>query len=236
MKIKTQISAVIISIVILSVCVAVTTAVTGIKLRNRDDSEQYRREELQRTKQKLKNQVTTAYTTIEANHRNAGDKEFLQKHYGHRLKNIIDVAETVLRQKTRLVDNGTLTLAEAQRRAIREIKAIRYDDGTGYIWINDTKRPYPMMIMHPTTPSLDGTVLDDQKRHCTSDTGENVFQLFVERGRTQGEGFVLYRWPKPTREGLVTDVQKLSYVRLFQDWGWIIGTGIYVDDALTDAL
>ena len=34
-------------------------------------------------------------------------------------------------------------------------------------------------------------------------------------------------WPKPGQED---PVAKLSYVKMFKEWGWIVGTGIYVDD------
>ena len=50
--------------------------------------------------------------------------------------------------------------------------------------------------------------------------------------RTKGEGAVDYMWPKPGREA---PQPKVSYVKLHADWGWIIGSGIYVDD-VQDAL
>ena len=73
-----------------------------------------------------------------------------------------------------------------------EIKNIRYDQGTGYIWINDTTLPYPKMIMHPTAPSLDGEVLDDPKYNVAFGTNKNLFQAFVEVCNENGEGFVDY--------------------------------------------
>ena len=53
----------------------------------------------------------------------------------------------------------------------------------------------------------------------------------VKVAKQSGEGFVSYQWPKP---GHSKPVDKISYVKLFKDWGWIIGSGIYVDDVDTE--
>ena len=113
--------------------------------------------------------------------------------------------------------------------AISTLKHMTYGEN-GYFWINDTGLPYPKMIMHPTIPSLDGQVMDDPKYNCALGKKENLFKAFVEVSKENGEGFVDYLWPKPTTQGLTQDLPKLSYVRLYKPQGWIIGTGVYVDD------
>jgi methyl-accepting chemotaxis protein len=50
---------------------------------------------------------------------------------------------------------------------------------------------------------------------------------FVDVVKKQGAGFYGYLWPKP---GFDQPVGKISYVKGFAPWGWIIGTGIYLDD------
>ena len=57
--------------------------------------------------------------------------------------------------------------------------------------------------------------------------GSSLFVEFVETCRENGEGFVDYHWPK---YGADTPQPKLSFVKLFEPWGWIVGTGIYLDD------
>ena len=86
------------------------------------------------------------------------------------------------------------------------------------------------MIMHPTAPSLDGTFLDAPKYNCAMGTDQNLFQAFVDVTLQDGEGFVDYVWPKPTENGLTEEQPKLSFVRKFEPWQWIIGTGVYVDE------
>ncbi len=166
---------------------------------------------------------------------------------GSRMKQMRDMTETVHRLVTEYqarVQKGEFPLEEAQRRAKERILHMRYGQGD-YFWINDTALPYPTMIMHPTSPALDGKVLDNEKFNkatqvlAGTDTGarqdverKNLFQATVEVCRKAGEGFVTYQWPKPLKEGGVTKelFTKESYVRLFEPWGWIIGTGVYVDD------
>ena len=114
---------------------------------------------------------------------------------------------------------GRLSRADAQRGAISAIKAMRYE-GQEYFWINDM---HPRMIAHPIKPELEGKDLSENK----DPTGKRLFMAFVETVKQKGEGFVDYYWPKP---GADAPVAKVSYVRGFQPWGWVIGTGIYADD------
>ncbi|MDX1775099.1 MAG: methyl-accepting chemotaxis protein [Desulfobulbales bacterium] len=124
---------------------------------------------------------------------------------------------------------GFLVREEAQRQAIAAIRNLRYGD-SGYFWINDTGKPFPRMVMHPTVPELDGEVLDDPKFNCALGKEENLFVAFRDVTAKNGEGFVDYLWPKPTKSGLTEKQPKLSFVKLYPEWNWIIGNGIYIDD------
>lgn len=132
---------------------------------------------------------------------------------------------------------GTLSEEQAKANAISAIEILRYDNGVGYYWINDDTSPIPTMIMHATVPALNGTVLDIPKYNVAFGTDKNLFTAFAEAtiSDTNGDGklngYVDYLWPKPTGNGdLTQDQPKLSYVEKFEPWGWIIGTGIYIDD------
>jgi methyl-accepting chemotaxis protein len=114
---------------------------------------------------------------------------------------------------------GHLSRAEAQGAAIRALKTLRYDSQE-YFWINDMQ---PRMVAHPMKPELEGRDLSAVQ----DPTGKRLFVDFVETVKRQGQGFVDYYWPKP---GADAPVPKLSYVRGFAPWGWVIGTGIYADD------
>ncbi|MDA8412756.1 MAG: methyl-accepting chemotaxis protein [Desulfobacteraceae bacterium] len=117
------------------------------------------------------------------------------------------------------VDAGIISREDAQKQAAGRIAAIRYDENN-YIWINDM---VPRMIMHPLKPELDGKELSDNK----DPNGKAIFVEFARICKEKGKGFVDYAWEKP---GNSTPVPKVSYVELYQPWGWVVGTGIYVDD------
>jgi len=160
-----------------------------------------------------------------------------------RVMAIIDAGLHLVDHYQQLEANGELTTEQAQQRALQAIKAIRYN-GTDYIFINDMGKPIPSMIMHPTVPTLEGTVLDSPNfrfaTHMRSKDGrqsqqldnENLFVSVVDAVNRYGEGFVEYQWPKPLAGGGVTKERytKLTYVAQDKQWGWVLGSGIYIDD------
>ncbi len=153
------------------------------------------------------------------------------------LEQTVEMPMNVIRTHYEAYTSGSMSEAEAQQLSMETIKSLRYDDGIGYFWINDDTSPIPTMIMHTTDPSLDGNVLSNEKFNVAFETDKNLFQAFVEVTQTDTNkdgklnGFVDYMWPKPTGDGdLAEDQPKLSYVEKFDEWGWIVGTGIYIDD------
>lgn len=227
------------SYVVMLIAVALVTGYSVVSLKNNASEEirQIRIEEIEKVKNNLKSYVDIAYETIEANLKSTQDKAYLESRYGQGLKNIVDVAHSIIAecQASALKDNLDITVAQAY--AAEKIKQIRYANGKGYVWINDMGTPYPKMVMHPTVPSLDGQVLDAPKYNCAlGEKKENLFKAFVDVCLEHGEGFVDYKWPKPSSDGLTKEQPKLSYVKLNHEWGWIIGTGIYVDDAYANAV
>ena len=146
------------------------------------------------------------------------------------LKNIVTLALSHIDEPYQKYRHGLLPVQEAQQQAIQSVSTLRYDEGVGYLWINDTTQPVPRMIMHPTLPELDGQLLDDDNFNTALGVKKNLFVAAVDLCRQNGEGFVDYLWPKPTKQGLTKEQPKISYVRLFEQWSWILGTGVYIDD------
>ncbi len=112
-------------------------------------------------------------------------------------------------------------LPESDRRlqAMAMLRTLRYDTDS-YFWINDTQQK---MMVHPIRPDLEGKNMSEIK----DPTGKKLFQEFIRVTQSHGEGTVAYQWPK---SGHSLPVEKLSYVKIFEPWGWIIGTGIYLED------
>ena len=146
------------------------------------------------------------------------------------LENIVVIALRCIEEYHRQIDEGLLSEEDAKRKALGDVSRMRYDDGVGYLWINDMGEPVPRMVMHPTSPELDGELLDDPRFNCAMGADKNLFTASVEVCRKNGSGYVDYLWPKPTQDGLTEDRPKISYVELFKPWNWVVGTGVYVDD------
>jgi len=138
-------------------------------------------------------------------------------------QHVVQTANGVLVYFQGLESAGSLDRATAQKQALSAIRNLRYDQ-SDYFWINDLT---PVMVMHPTNPKLDGQNL----AAIRDPDGFAVFNEMVAIAKAKGAGMVNYRWPKP---GASEPVQKTSYVQLFQPWGWIIGSGVYIDDVQTE--
>jgi PAS domain S-box-containing protein len=118
--------------------------------------------------------------------------------------------------------NQNYTIEEAQRIAAYRIEQIRYGgENKDYFWIIDE---HPNMIMHPYRHELISTDL-------TTYQDPNGKRLFVEAANIvvqKGAGFIDYMWQ--WKDDSTRIVPKLSYVKGYAPWGWIIGTGIYLED------
>ena len=134
-------------------------------------------------------------------------------------QHVVQTASGLLTYYHGLETAGTLTRDAAQKQALTAIRGLRYDQ-SDYFWINDLT---PVMVMHPTNPKLEGQNLSAIR----DPDGFAVFNEMVAIAKAKGAGMVNYRWPKP---GATDPVAKTSYVKLFEPWGWVIGSGVYVDD------
>jgi methyl-accepting chemotaxis protein len=140
---------------------------------------------------------------------------------------LVQNAMSLLNEYYQEEQRGNLTREEAQQQVLQRIKNLRYGpEGKDYFWINDFG---PKMVMHPFRPDLDGKDLSSFK----DPQGTALFVEFVQTCRDQGNGFVEYMWQWKDDKSLI--VPKLSYVQAFAPWGWIIGTGVYLND-VTDEL
>ncbi|MES2952136.1 MAG: methyl-accepting chemotaxis protein [Pseudomonadota bacterium] len=134
------------------------------------------------------------------------------------VRQTVESAHTMVAHFHNQVAAGKMPDDEAKQRALAALKTMRYS-GNEYFWVNDMS---PKMVMHPIRPELDGKDLTDNK----DPNGLQLFMEFVKTVKASGGGFVMYMWPKP---GSDKPVQKVSYVKGFEPWGWIIGSGVYLD-------
>lgn len=143
--------------------------------------------------------------------------------YQTKTRNIAEAAHSVATDFHGRIAKGEMRETDAKAAAIAALRAIRYD-GEEYVWINDMN---VVIVMHPIKPELEGKDMSGS----TDPSGKKLFVAFVDAVKRSGEGFVDYLWPKP---GHSEPVPKISYVKGFAPWGWVIGSGVYVDSV--DAL
>ena len=135
----------------------------------------------------------------------------------------LDTAISVIARFQTEEQAGQLSHAAAQSAAMAMLGALRYGDGN-YFWVNDDSAK---ILMHPIKPELagaDGTAI-------RGPDGVSPFTRAVEVTRGGSDGAFTYDWPKPGND---VPVQIISYARRFAPWGWIVATGVYVDDIEAD--
>lgn len=121
---------------------------------------------------------------------------------------------------------GQLTRQQAQSQAVTWLRQVRYGpESKDYFWINDMQ---PRLIMHPYRPDLEGKDIAG----FTDPSGKHLFVEVVRTVKKSGAGYVDYQWQWKDDPDRI--VPKISYVKGFDPWGWIIGTGIYVEDVRTE--
>lgn len=142
------------------------------------------------------------------------------------LKDIVDVAFVILTNFDTMQREGRITEEEAHQYASDWLSDIRFHHGE-YFFISDAVNG--VLVMHPILPELVGKDRINEQ----DENGVYMHREILNVARTHGSGFVRYMWPRPGEED---PVQKVTYVRLFEPWGWILGGGIYVDDIKAEVL
>ena len=138
------------------------------------------------------------------------------------IKELTNSAWSILEEFDQKVKEGTLSKEEAQEEAKVIVEYLRYgNERKDYFWITDMR---PFMIVHPYRSELNNTDLSNY----TDSADKKLFVEFVKVVKSDGEGFVDYMWQ--WKDDSTKIVSKLSYVKQFKPWDWIIGTGIYIED------
>lgn len=138
------------------------------------------------------------------------------------IKELTNSAWSVIDEYYQEIDRQGLREEVAKELAINRVRFIRYgDEGKDYFWITNMK---PEMLMHPYRTDLNGKNVSDY----TDPQGTRLFAEAAETVRKSGEGYIDYWWQ--WKDDSTRIVPKLSYVKGFEPWGWIVGTGIYLED------
>ena len=137
-----------------------------------------------------------------------------------KLQNIVEIGSSIVKGYLEQEKEGTLTKIEAQKRAKEDLNVIRYS-GNEYIFITNSKA---FQVLNPVKPELSGKDMSN----FTDPTGLKLYVEIANVATKSGSGFISYMFPKA---GSTEPSKKLSYINYFPEWDWIVGTGLYMDDA-----
>ncbi|HBO6052648.1 TPA: methyl-accepting chemotaxis protein [Pseudomonas aeruginosa] len=137
----------------------------------------------------------------------------------YQIQTAVENTNGILQRFHQLEKQGLLSRDDAQSQAREMIRGLRYG-GNEYFFIQNLQQ---RMLLHPMSPEIEGRDVSDLK----DAKGIAINQEMVSVAQSSGHGIVEYSWPKP---GAVQPADKISYITLFEPWGWILGTGAYIDD------
>ncbi len=177
-------------------------------------AERIRTEYIDRQKQIVKLEVDRVVAMI--NYQKSLSEEVTRKQIQSRVYEAYAIAENIYRQ-----NKSDKSEAEIQRMILAALRPIRYAEGRGYYFIT---RVDGVEILFADKPEMEGLNLLDMQ----DAQGQFVIKDLIAIARQSGEGNYEYHWTKPGAEG--NDFKKISHVKLFEPYGWVIGTGLYVND------
>lgn len=134
-------------------------------------------------------------------------------------REIVSSAHAIASYYYQQAQAGKMDEEAARQQALNSISAIRYDT-TNYVFIGNLTGE---VVMHPIDSSLNGKSLVN----APDATGEMFYQKLMRVARDEQEGLVEYYWTRPSKS---EPVPKISYVKRFAPWDWMVVTGVYVDD------
>jgi diguanylate cyclase (GGDEF)-like protein len=142
------------------------------------------------------------------------------------IRDLTNTAYSVIASYAAQAKSGNISADVAKQRALVQLSNMRYGhENRDYFWVNDLNA---VMIMHPYRLDLIGQDLMNYR----DSNGKRMFAEMVELAKSKGAGFISYTWQRYNLSDKA--VPKLSYIRLYEPWGWVVGTGIYIADYEAD--
>lgn len=130
-------------------------------------------------------------------------------------KSVVEYAHSMVRWYYERSKAGEMTEQQAKEAALKVIGTLRYNT-KNYVWVNDMSGVF---LAHPTKSGVNAS--EDKDAH-----GLTYMKEFVQAAHKGGD-FVEYYWA-PDKDA--QPIRKISYVAPFPEWGWVVGTGIYIQD------
>ncbi len=143
-----------------------------------------------------------------------------------KIKNLVQAGFKIIESNYYNAINKIITIKEAKELSILNLKNIKFNNGDGFFWIIQIEEgeKYPKMILNTAFPFLENKILDNNI------TGEkNYYVEMIDLCSQWEEGYLTFNWEKPSNIAL-GKVPFLAFVKSFDKFNWIIGTGVYMDE------
>ena len=131
------------------------------------------------------------------------------------LRNYMAITQTAIKP----ILNSVVNNRDAMEQVKTALRSISYGDEDGYIFAFSYDG---LTKVHAAKPELEGKNLID----LVDIHGVRLIEDLIKAGRSGG-GYVSYMWDKPSKG---REVPKLSYAIDLKEFGWMLGTGFYIDD------
>jgi len=136
------------------------------------------------------------------------------------MRRVVELGVSILQQFDQDVKDGRMTRADAELGARRLLGKLRFDK-TNYLVVQDWDtyikvHPRPDLVDKPQTDPL----------------GRAIAVKWQEAAKNPEGGVIRFSFTKPNQQGLFP---KISYIKNFPAWGWMVGAGVYVDDVQREA-
>lgn len=139
------------------------------------------------------------------------------------IKQQVQIAHSILLRYENLEASGEMSRVDAQTEAKNAISKLRYGPtNKDYFFIVDNT---PIMVVHPFRSDL----VDKDCSNVKDQDGRPIFSDMAQLAKSQGEGYYTYMWQY--NYDVDTATAKLTYVKSFPQWGWVICSGVYAEDA-----
>ncbi len=140
------------------------------------------------------------------------------------IRAIVDSGLGVIQTQYDLYKAGKISEQEAQQMAKDNLRKSRYNNGSDYLFIYDLNG---VNLMHASKPEREGKNFLDTK----DPNGKQYIKEWIDLLKKDGSADIDYMFPKA---GSKEPIPKISYAKVFQPWGWWLGTGVYIEDVDAD--
>ncbi|AGF54497.1 methyl-accepting chemotaxis protein [Clostridium saccharoperbutylacetonicum] len=142
----------------------------------------------------------------------------IREDYDNYIKSQVSNVITLLDGINKKYKDGEYSLEQAKKLSADLVRGLRYADG-GYFWI-DTKEGQNVVLLGNKT---EGT----NRLNAKDANGYEMIKDIIKNGMQDGGGYTEYYFPK---EGQTDPLPKRSYSKYYEPFGWVIGTGNYIDN------